>query len=166
MVRTAKNHGLPFTEKGVFMYERIYNIPAPTNNDFYRVREIKFYLLCYNLMSYYKEPVTIIELLDTLAKLFDCNHLHISQLVLNCYKKDPAFVPTQFEVHALLAKTNLSIRKIADITKSANKTIYADLQRFVKDPFEGRPRLNTAQSETLAKFMAAVETLSKIFKVW
>ena len=148
------------------MYDKLYNTPPPTNNDLLRMQEIKFYLLVYKLITIYQDPGIIVETFEILAKLLDCNPLHILQLVQTCFKKDPAYVPRQAEVHALLYKCGLSVRKITEITKASNQTFYSDLKKYISDPYDSRVRLNSAQSNTLTTFMTALDNVSKIFKVW
>lgn len=148
------------------MYEKLYNMPEPTDSDLARVEEIKFYMLVYKLIAIYKEPAIIVDVFDALSRLLDCNPLHISQLVLVCFKKDPAYAPSQREVHALLYKIHLPVRSITSMTKVSNQTLYEDVKKYIADPYPSRVRLNTAQTATLQKFMKQLEKLSKVLKVW
>ena len=137
-----------------------------TAEDKLRLTEIKFYLLVFKMVVKYNDYAIIVDMFDILSKMFDCNPMQVSQIVLLCIKKDPAFAPKQSEAHVLLYKSNMSIRNIVAATECSNQTFYSDLDRYTQNPYPSRPRLSTAQQETISRFMQQLEILEKIFKVW
>lgn len=125
-----------------------------------RLIEIEFYLFVTHLLETYNRSILSIDVIESLAQLFNCNITFLKKLTQEIYNKTSVIIPSRQELIITMYRTNVSARKIRSQFNIHPQTMYRYLNEYVREgQFEYVPRLEEEELVILKSFMVQLKQL-------
>jgi hypothetical protein len=137
----------------VFMYKK-----DNTLSDAERVRldEITFYNFIEHLFQLSSNPTKVYSFIEAVCILAPCNMTIINSVVNICMTQDRRYVPTKEEHIHLLAKSDMSVRRIVSYLNISQRDYYRIL---AEQPPNIQPKFSPKQYIEIIKFLNCLTNL-------
>lgn len=143
------------------MYQKVVCLSKPTMDEYHRLAEIRLCLFIQHMIKNYTDPYIVLDYIETLARLFDCDFRVIQNITLEVlqgikqYHKDH-----RYEHVVLLYKHGIPLRQICAKLHVCNNQVYDYVNKYKDNPVHFDPVFPAEQRSHIVKFMAGVEKLS------
>lgn len=138
-----------------------YQLNVPTNTTLQRLKEIQFYLFLESFFyKYNHDNQYIIDLVESLALLFDCKPTIITILI--DHFKSPVYKPDKMEQVVGAFYLGIPVRKLSKIVGMGVETYYKYLNKYIQEGQQQlEPRLTSTYTDELDKFISNAEVMFK-----
>lgn len=125
-----------------------------------RLIEIDFYLFIQHLLNSYNHSVLSIDVIESLAQLFNCNITFLKRIAQEIHAQTSPLIPSKQELMIMMYRTNMSTRNIRDKFRVHQQTLYRYLDEYVRDgQFEYVYKLDEEELVILKSFMIQLKQL-------
>lgn len=131
-----------------------YKINQPTQKTLKRMKEVQFYIFLESFFyKYNKDNQYILNMIESIAELYDCRPSMISILIDNF--KSPIYKPDKEEIVVTSYHLGIPVRKLSKITKIGIETYYRHLNKYIANgQHDLEPRVADDYVEEMTKFLA------------
>jgi len=122
--------------------------------------EISFYYFCKDMLTKTGSLLDLLDMVEAFAPIGKYDSLLVKQLMqetVSSYRLQPS----KEELILLCMKYGVPVRKLRDMVRVGNNTIYKLIEEDKEDPRVFFPRLNTDQLKLIHQFMTALEIIRK-----
>lgn len=121
---------LNYTKGDVYMGTVKYNLNPPSQNTLARMKEVQMYMFMQSfLYKYNHENQYILNLIESLALLYDCKPHMITAII--SHFKSPAYKPEKEEIVVTSFYLGIPVRGVINITGIGNDTYYRKLNSYI-----------------------------------
>lgn len=125
-----------------------------------RLIEIEFYLFITRLLETYNKSVLSLDVIESLAQLFNCNVTFLKKLAQEIHGNTSIIIPSKQELIITMYRTNTSVRNIRARFNVHPQTVYKYLDEYVRNgQFEYVPKLDEEDLAILKSFMIQLKQL-------
>ena len=127
-----------------------------------RLIEIEFYLFVSYLLDTYNKSAVLYDIVDTFAELFGCNKTVLRSILVGIYNRTSTIIPDREELAVILYKSGMSTRRIREITKIHQQTLYRILNLYkLNGQLEFGPRLDEELFLQVKEFMIQLKQITR-----
>lgn len=138
-------------EQNMPTYKLQLNSPSAKTKE--RMKEVQFYIFLESFFyKYNSNNQYIVQLIESLAELFECRPTVLSIMIDNF--KSPLYKPTKEEIAVTAFHLGIPVRRITKITQMGIETYYRKIQSYkTEGQQELEPRLTNDFTIELEKFL-------------